>query len=239
MPPASSNQTEASIGKNASFFRDNVTSYSSHVSILDSYRNIRACTNEALRGIDRLLDVGNGGTFDYDVTLVRELVAVDLFLGDLPASHFPPNVLPKNGTALNLLEPDASFDGVIMSMLLHHLVGKSLVESKDNTSRAVAEAFRVLKPGGRLVLMESCVPAWFYRFEKIVFRPACRVIERFLDHPPTIQYTPAMIATLLRSHTPTVEVTAIPKGRWLLQYGFKYPAALTPAKAYLFVAYKH
>lgn len=238
MMPAPTGQTKTSIQKNTAFFRDNVIGYSNHVNGLDTYRNIRAFTNEALRGIDRLLDIGNGGTFDYDVGVVRELVAVDLFLEDLPASHFPPNVVPKNGTALNLHEPDASFDGVIMSMLIHHLVGKTLSESKDNISRAVAEAFRVLKPGGRFVLIESCVPAWFYTFEKLVFPLASRLIGLLLEHPPTLQYPPAIISNLLKNHTPMVEVDAIPKGRWILQYGFKFPTALTPAAPYRFVAYK-
>jgi SAM-dependent methyltransferase len=236
--PAPSRQTEASIEKNASFFRDNVTSYSNHVDALDTYRNIRAFTDAALRGMDRLLDIGNGGTFDYDVAQVRELVAVDLFLEELPASHFPPNVVPKNGTALNLLEPDASFDGVIISMLIHHLVGKTLSESKDNIFRALAEAFRVLKPGGRLVIIESCVPAWFYGFERLVFPVASRLIGRFMEHPPTLQFPAVIISEFLKSHSAAVEVAAIPKGSWILQYGVKFPALLTPAAPYRFVAYK-
>jgi hypothetical protein len=37
-----------------------------------------------LAEIDGLLDIGNGGIFYYDVQLVRELVAVDLFFKDTP-----------------------------------------------------------------------------------------------------------------------------------------------------------
>ena len=238
MTPAPSRQTDASIEKNVSFFRDNVTSYGHYVAVLDTYRNIRAFTNESLQGIDRLLDVGNGGAFDYDVTLIRELVALDLFLEELPASVFPSNVQPKNGSALDLREPEASFDGVIMSMLLHHLVGKSVAESMSNFSKAVSEAFRMLKPGGRLVVMESCVPKWFYEFEKVVFPLASNLIGRFLEHPPTLQYPPEMILESLKHYAAEVEVTAIPKGKWVLHYGFKYPSALTPVVPYRFVAHK-
>ncbi|HZL66869.1 MAG TPA: class I SAM-dependent methyltransferase [Candidatus Limnocylindrales bacterium] len=160
-----SKQTDASIGKNVSFFRDNLEGYRANIEVLDTYRNIRASANEALCGVGRLLDVGNGGTFDYDVRLVGELVAVDLFLEELTSRSFPENVRLKNGSALNLPEPDESFDAVILSMLIHHLVGKTVDECKTNVSRAIAEAFRVLKPGGKLIILESCV------LESTEFRP--------------------------------------------------------------------
>ena len=41
--------------------------------------------NAAIAGTQRLLDVGNGGVFDYDTQLVPEIVGVDLFLDELTA----------------------------------------------------------------------------------------------------------------------------------------------------------
>jgi len=236
MNAASRKQSDTSVRKNISFFKDNLDAYSDHVRNLDTYRSIRAFTNEALRGINRLLDVGNGGTFDYDVGLVREVVAVDLFLEDLEQVEFPSNVCAKNGSALDLPEADAAFDGVIRSMLIHHLVGKTVSECRSNVSRAIAEAFRVLKPEGRLVIVESCVPAWFYAFEKLVFPLAAKLIPLCIAHPATLQFPPSVILELLKKHTSDVVLTPIPRGRWLLQYGFKFPAALTPAAPFRFVA---
>jgi SAM-dependent methyltransferase len=236
MKPGLTHQSEASVQKNISFFRENLAAYSGHVETLDTYKNIRGFTNQALAGVDRLLDIGNGGTFDYDVHLARELVAVDLFLADLSQAAFPSHVELKNGSALDLPEPDRSFDGVLASMLMHHLVGKTVAECRSNASRAIGEAFRVLKPGGKLIIVESCVPNWFYNFERIVFPVASRLIESCIEHPATLQFTPLYITKLLKEHGAEVEVIPIPRGRWLLQYGFKFPSALTPARPYRFVA---
>ena len=82
------------------------------------------------------------------------------------------------------------------------------------------------------------MPKWFYGFEKVVFPLATKLIGRFLEHPPTLQYPPEMIFEFLKRHAAEVEVTPIPKGKWILQYGMKYPAALTPAVPYRFVAHK-
>jgi SAM-dependent methyltransferase len=236
--PAQTRQSDSSLIKNSSFFKDELQSYSERIGALDTYRTIRQFTNEALQGIDRLLDIGNGGTFDYEVQIAREVVAIDLFLEEIPPSAFPPNVTPKNGSALELPEPDSTFDGVLMCMLLHHLIGRSVEESLANLSRAIGEAFRVLKPGGRLVIIESCVSERFYGFERLVFRTAAKIIDLLLTHPATLQFPPTIIAGEIQKHTDAVQMTAIPKGKWVLQYGFQFPSALTPAVPYRFTATK-
>jgi SAM-dependent methyltransferase len=233
-----SKQCEKGREKNILFFRDRRDGYRGSVDTLDTYRNIRAAINREIQGMDRVLDVGNGGTFDYDVTLARELVALDLFLEELPPGALPPNVQARNGSALDLPFPGESFDAVLIVMVIHHLIGSSVGESLTNAQRAIQEAFRVLAPGGKLVLVESCVPAWFYRFERMIFGPATKVIGRLLEHPPTLQFTPEIIAGIIEQCGANAELTPIPLGRWVLQYGFKFPSALTPVAPYRFVARK-
>jgi len=57
------------------------------------------------------------------------------------------------GDAENLPFPDDSFDIVYSNGVLHH--------TRD-TERAIDEAYRVLKPGGRAVIMLYCKSSWHY-----------------------------------------------------------------------------
>lgn len=233
-------QTEKSLQENSSFFLENVGSYSRQVYELDTYRHIRDFTDEALTGIDSLLDMGNGGVCDYDVSRARSITALDLFLDELPASHLlPPNVQPLQGSALDIPKAAGSYDGVLMAMLLHHLAGTTPLESLDNATRAIAEAHRVLRPGGRLVIIESCVPAWFYSIEKLLFPAACASAYKLTGHPATLQYPPQLLASIVSHRFGSApEVRRIPCGRWILQFGKKFPSALTPATPYRFIIHK-
>jgi SAM-dependent methyltransferase len=231
-------QDTTSAEQNAEFFARE--KHARDVAELDTYRLIREAVTREVAGTGWLLDVGNGGVFDYDTTQVGEIVAVDLFLDRLPASHFPPNVTARKGDALALDEPDGSYEAVLEALLYHHLVGSRADDSIVNVRRAIAEAERVLRPGGRLIVAESCVPRWFYGVERVLFRPLTAVARTRLlgGHPAVLQLHFALLQELIAERLQIERAYRVPVGRWIPQFGVRWPSALTPARAVVVVARK-
>jgi SAM-dependent methyltransferase len=235
--PRGGAQDNLAIERNKAFFDEN-KAYACNVESLATYRNIRESVDAEIAGRRRLLDVGNGGVFDYDTSLVPEIVGVDLFLDASASTALPPNVTLRHGDALSLDEPDASYDGVLLVMVLHHLVSADVAGSLENIRQAIGEARRVLEPGGRLIIVESCVSLRAYAIERHLFSllralASTRVMRR---HPPTLQQPVDVIGGLLRDRFDDVRTKPIPVGRVLMQFGHRWPTALTPARPYLFTA---
>lgn len=114
----------------------------------------------------RLLDLG-AGTGDlgrqalrrYPATLV---VAADFTLEMMRAGQVRPASQALNWSAadaLNLPFPSDSFDAVVSGFLLRNVI---------DLPRALAEQYRLLKPGGRLVCLDTTQP------QKNIFTPLVR-----------------------------------------------------------------
>ena len=146
----------------------------------------------------------------------------------------------RRGDALALDEPDEAYEVVLEALLYHHLVGRRPGDSIRNVRRAIAEAARVLRPGGRLVVAESCVPPWFYGFERLMFRPLATLAKTPLlgGHPAVLQLPFALLRDLVGESLEIERAYRIPMGRWLTQFGRRWPTALTPARAVMVVGRK-
>lgn len=235
MTPAPA-QDPAAAAKNATFFADNAE-YAHNVATLETYRQIRRAVDLEVANVKNLIDIGNGGVFDYDTSLVEAILAVDLV--PEPEAPMPENCRYLQGDALQLPSPDGAHDAALMVMLFHHLTGATAQDLRTNVSGAIREAARVLQPGGRLIVVESCVPSWFYAAEQVLFKPLSMVAKtRFLDHPPTLQLPTDDLTELLAESFTVERVEQIPTGRWLMQFGRKWPTRLTPARPYLLTATK-
>jgi demethylmenaquinone methyltransferase / 2-methoxy-6-polyprenyl-1,4-benzoquinol methylase len=105
----------------------------------------------------RILDAC-AGTYDLSLELVRR----PSFQGQVIASDFARPMLvegqgklgdspvrPVTGDSLRLPFPDETFDGVMVSFGLRNLA---------DLDRGLAEFLRVLRPGGRLVILEFTTP---------------------------------------------------------------------------------
>ena len=89
----------------------------------------------------------------------------------------------------------------------------------------------MLEPGGQLIVMESCISRWAYAIERRLFGALDALADtRLMAHPATLQVPPATIAGLLRERFADVRVRPIPVGPLILQFGHRWPAALTTAR---------
>jgi ubiquinone/menaquinone biosynthesis C-methylase UbiE len=102
---------------------------------------------------DRVIDVGSGtGLLALGIApSVQDVRAVDIspamtgYLRREATRLGLENVEPTTATAIDLPVPDASATVVVSNYTYHHL-------SDDDKQRGIAEAYRVLRPGGRIVI---------------------------------------------------------------------------------------
>jgi SAM-dependent methyltransferase len=217
---------QSTAGANARWFADN-DRYIESQSRLEHYRHIHRMVVHELRGVGRLLDVGNGGFFNYDPGLAEHVTAVDLFLAEGPGPF--PNTAFRRGSLLDLPCPDQSFGCVLMQNVFHHVTGRSVAENHRNLQRGMREIHRCLEPGGKAIVIESTVGRLFYGFERLVYRPALAV--KTGGHPVTFQFTaPQLIAAAGDCGFELEEWSYVPRGRYVLQFGYTWPTLLTPAR---------
>ncbi|OYZ69830.1 MAG: ArsR family transcriptional regulator [Rhizobiales bacterium 24-66-13] len=138
------------------------TYFAAHAAQWDAIRSlhvpetaVEAAVREALSGrpIDALLDLGTGTgrMLELFAPEIGRGVGVDLspdMLG-IARAHLEQagirNCSVRQGDIYNLAMPRESFDAIIIHQVLHFL---------DDAGRAVREAARLLRPGGRLLVID-------------------------------------------------------------------------------------
>lgn len=220
-------QMDMSVALNSEWFDHNQQVYIDKQEVLECYQNMRRMVERELRGVRRLLDIGNGGFFNYDTSLVEHVTAVDLFLRDGPGPR--PNVAFRRGSFLDLPCPSEAFDCMLQQNVLHHVVGRSLRENHANLQQCLREMYRCLRPGGKAVVIESTVGRVFYAFEALAFKPLTWIKRG--GHPVTFQFTPQQIMEAARRCGFHIdEYAMVPRGAFVIHYGYVWPCCLTPAK---------
>jgi ubiquinone/menaquinone biosynthesis C-methylase UbiE len=109
--------------------------------------------------------VPHGGRLD-----VIDILPVQLAnLRDKLPRDAPVQMSLQDSTAL--AEPDASYDRAVLFFLLHE-------QPADARARTVAEALRVVKPGGRIVIVDFSPPRWWQPL-RYLWLPVLNRIEPF------------------------------------------------------------
>ena len=215
--------------KNINFFSTN-KKYQQNVATLDTYKILYSEITNTLKNSKKLLDIGHGGSFDYDTSKLESITGLDLDEMIDPSS-LPKNIKLKKGSALDIPKDLKNFDTVIVVMLLHHLVGNSVSENLENLDRCLGEINKILMKDGQLIIVESCVPNWFYKIEKLLFKPTSYFIKKFMKHPPAFQFTRNILIDYLKKNNfKNIHLKKIKQGNFILQYGIKFPTILTPVE---------
>jgi len=224
-------QNREALQKNAEFFAEN-NWYKSNQNRLEIYRLIAEAAAHEVETAEHLLDIGNGGVFIFPIDHIPHVEAIDVFVEESFAQRYP----KVQWRAMNILdlEDRDRFDTIVAINCLHHVVGNNVGQCYENLSRILAVVFEALQSGGKLVLLESTVPAWF----SAIYKPLYPVLLKIwpLRHPPTFQYYFREIQQAAhRTGFEQVEMTWIPKVGNIMTLGFEVPGWVSPIRMGKFV----
>lgn len=206
------------------------------------YQNAGALLDGQLPEGGMVLDIGNGGVINYDHKRLAQLDCGDLVVSMQASKKYSafPNIRFFQADILDLADiPSSHYDAVVIQCVIHHLAGESFSSSCERVNAAVAECLRVLKPGGRLLVIESTVAGWFETVERALyplmqaFFLLCRFGRVYQFSQKSLQrlFTQVSGASLLSS-----EKVEVGPHIWIM--GKRVPTRATPCGAAFFVLQK-
>lgn len=193
----------------------------------------------------KLLEIGCGMGYDSLEFIKRgvNVTAVDLTptAVDFARRHFETVGVSadevKVDNALDLTFPDNTFDAVWSNGVLH---------TTGDTARAIAEARRVLKPGGRAIISHFYrKPSWMYVMhhlggENIEYKEEDPPVNEFyFEHEIESMFEGFEIVATYRDHYRALPVARTGPKAALYRYGFKPVYNLLPEILAKKLAYKY
>ena len=108
---------------------------------------------------------GSGGSLDVVDVLTIQLRNLRQKL----PKNAPTRLLPMDSTNLTL--PEASYDQALLFFLLHE-------QPSHYRERTMSELFRVVKPGGKIIVVDYALPRWWHPL-RYIWRPLLARLEPF------------------------------------------------------------
>ncbi len=224
-------------GKGKTYFDAHADSYADRIMAIQRtfYENSARLLNARLPENGTVLDMGNGGVINYDHRRLKRLDCADIVVSPSARARYAdaPNIRFMKADVLDLGEiHDESYDAVILQAIIHHLAAPTYPKTLDRVRAALGECTRVLKPGGRLLVVESTVKPWFQGVERALF-PAMELFFRLCRFGCVYQFSPASLRALLAGlgglTLEDAEMIDVGPSIWLM--GRSVPTRLTPCGA--------
>lgn len=140
--------------------------------------------NKKLEG--KILDIGSGGESIYASKSITKIVSLDISSQSLKAHKNDSKTEFILGDARRLDLADNIFDCAVTLFVLHHIAGNNLSETSNNAKSCFEESHRVLKPGGKILIVEPVLNKAMWNMENILFNSLFLCLRLF--NKPMIYY---------------------------------------------------
>jgi SAM-dependent methyltransferase len=171
-------------------------------------RDIVGPQQEIYRLVNQLLEqrasgetllIGSGPLVHIQTPNVTRIVAMDYSESMLREMCGNARTTPMCADAAALPFDRGTFDTVVLPFIVHHL-GQDSIPSTDMTvRRVVSEATRVLRKGGRLIVVDLFMPQYLELIERGLYEIA-RVILNMYGHPMMYFYSLSNFTAILNEN---------------------------------------
>jgi ubiquinone/menaquinone biosynthesis C-methylase UbiE len=208
--------------------------------VLDVHQRIKRVIEPRLAGI--VIDVGSGGDTRHRNPAITTLVSVDNVLEFLQHAK-DPAPLNAAGDVRALPFKKESVDRIVIQFVVHHLTDDNMAGTLRNVRAAVAESARILKPGGRIFIVDSMTWRPLDALQRALY-PMFRALLRRFGRPMVyILSAPSLVRIcaefgLAAEHPVTVDWGAMADLSQALFPKLRFPLRYTPARLTILEAVK-
>jgi len=179
-----------------SYFRKIYALYQESVEredIATLHQRIRAEIEPFLKG--KVLDIGSAGIGQYRNDQIQTLFSLDKVFEFLRNSRNP-DTLNINGDVMALPFKANCFDCIIIQHVIHHLTGIHYQKNLSNVQKAISESARVLRPGGKIFIVDSMVPPLLEKLEQLHYLVTYQLLK-LMRKPMIFLFSPQRLLAIL------------------------------------------